>query len=195
MRRKILLISTAVAGFAAIALMLALADTYVTRSKASDFLRDVRELRIGKSSLADLLRLKEKYYKFASEDPAGCDRNSCRIYFSFDNRWLSRLRVVPAARLGGGVTVKHGAINEINLALASDPSYSAQVIETLATPGEPPYNVSGRRSDPNGPFIALKVRLTPDAPQDMRTKAYSFNLSCLTRVGGCKDGRAVLPIA
>jgi hypothetical protein len=170
-----------------------IAESFATRAKATEFLNDVKNLRPGRSSLGDLLHLKEKYNKFASLDSSGCVRNHCTVYFYFDNRWLYRVRAVAPVRFGGGVTVRDGTVCAINLALASNASYSAQVVDALAIPSEPPYVVSGRRSTSDGAFIDLKVHLTPAAPEQMRQNAYSFNLSCLTRFGGCKGGHAMLP--
>jgi hypothetical protein len=165
-------------------------QTFATRYQAAAFLSDVRALRPGRSSFGDLVRLRQKYKRFSSVDDLACNPNLCTMYFSFDNRWLYRLRVLPASRFGGGITIRDGLVYEVNLALSTSASYSAQVVDTSA-PAAKAYTVSGRESTPGGTLIALKVHLTPAAAENLRQTAYSFNLACLTELGGCKDARAM----
>jgi len=75
-------------------------ETFATRYQAAGFLNDVRALRVGRSSFGDLVRLRQKYKRFSSVDSLACNPNLCTMYFSFDNRWLYRLRVLPASRFG-----------------------------------------------------------------------------------------------
>lgn len=169
---------------------LVVGDTFVTRYQAAAFLNDVRALRPGKSSFEDLVRLRHNYERFSSVDDLACNPKLCRVYFNFDNRWLYRLRVLPASGFGGGITVRDSLVDEVNLGLSTSSGYSAQVVDTSA-PAAKAYTVSRRESTPGGTLIALKVHLTPAASDNLRQTAYSFNLACLTEWGGCKDARAM----
>lgn len=177
----------------AIAFGLILARTFVVQHKAGQFLTDVEAMRVGKSSFPDLLSLEQNYAEFSGRDSSGCTEERCTIYFSFDNRWLYRAKLAPGARFGGGITVTHNVVSEIELDLFSNPAISANVKERsdMQENDSSPYVVHGRSSGDR--IITLNISLAPGAPEEERRRAYSFNLSCLSQFQGCSDSRMMLP--
>lgn len=172
---------------------LAAIQAFAARFDANQFLADVKRLRVGKSSLADLNTLAVKYRSYSTPDSIECDQKLCKIFFYFGNRWLWRVGLSPASRFGGGITAREGTISEIDLALVTDSAYSASVVEVLATPNSTPYKVEGRRALSGATDFTMTVRLTSAASEELRRKAYNFNLTCLTRLDGCKNARLMLP--
>jgi len=169
------------------------ADSFVTRREASNFLRDVKLIRPGVSTIQELLQLRDKYHRFASAAEPGCNQDECTIYFHFYNTWLFRIHAVPPTEFGGGISARRGIVWKVDLALQSGRTYDAQVSDAALPTTIPPLEVFRRESRPGGELIGLQVRLGPGAPLEARLAAYQFNLGCLTQLGGCNDARAMLP--
>ena len=172
---------------------LAIVQAFAARSDANQFLADVKKLRVGKSSLVDLNTLSAKYRTYATPDGIECNQKLCTVFFYFGNKWLARIGLSAASRFGGGITAQEGTISKIDLALMTDAAYSASVVEVLATPNSTPYKVEGRIATFGTTDFTLTVRLTSGASEELRRKAYNFNLSCLTKLEGCKNAREMLP--
>jgi len=83
----------------------------------------------------------------------------------------------------------------INAAMAL---YSAEQVISASTTlseeehGQSAYNIVTKRGVGNQPWQAI-VHLTPQATPSERRAAFSFNLNCLDKLGGCKDSSDLLP--
>src|SRR5258708_7957050 len=121
MLRKIVLSTLACAALLfSILLACALGQAYHARSRANAFLSDVRKLRIGQSTYDDVLRIKTNYKNRSSVESNDCDRDLCVLDFSFENRWLYHLGLVPGTRFVGSLTVKKGVLVKVSLSLLSN---------------------------------------------------------------------------
>ncbi|HEY2548660.1 MAG TPA: hypothetical protein VGI46_21475 [Candidatus Acidoferrum sp.] len=195
MKRKAIRLLIWVLALICVVPVAAIVRTFVVRWQARDFLQDVVHIRVGESDFAELQRLANKYRSYAVQDGPRCDQELCSFFFNFGNRWLWRIGLAPATRFGGGITAQRGKIAQIDLALQSGVAYTAQVVETLATPDSVPFKLEGRRATSGGIdyTIAMTIRLTSAAPESVRQKAYNFNLACLTELRGCNNARLLLP--
>jgi hypothetical protein len=172
----------------------AMARTYVVRWQAKNFLQDVMHIRVGESDLAELQRLASKYRSFVVQDGPRCDQDLCSFDFDFGNRWLWRIGLAPGTRFGGGITAQTGKITEIDLSLGTGIAFSAGVVESPATPGSPPFKVTGIKRATSGDVVyTMTIHLTSAAPESVRQKSYNFNLACLTDLRGCNNARLLLP--
>ncbi len=57
-----------------------------------------------------------------------------------------------------------------------------------------PFRVITKRWGDSQPWQAM-VLLTPQATPSERKAAFAFNLNCLSKLGGCKDSKDLLPSA
>jgi hypothetical protein len=170
-----------------------MAWTFVVRWQARNFLQDVMHIRVGESDLVELQRLASKYRSFAVQGSPRCDQDLCTFDFYFDNRWLWRIGLAPGTRFGGGITAQRGKITEIDLALKTGIAYTAQVVESPATPGSTPFKLGGKRATSGDVDYTMTIHLTTAASEAVRQKAYNFNLACLTDLRGCNNARLLLP--
>jgi hypothetical protein len=177
-----------------ILLACALGQAYRARANGDEFLSDVRKLRVGQSTYDNVLRIQTNYKSRSSVEGNGCDRNLCILDFSFENRWLYHFGLVPGSRFTGSLTVRRGILVKVSLSLLSNPRYDAATEETLADPNVSAYEVGGKKFNMGQAYSYVWAHITSDASEDQREKAYAFNLACLTKWGGCKDGNELLPI-
>ena len=171
----------------------AIVRTFVVRWQAGNFLQDVVHIRVGESDLAELQRLANKYRGYAVQGSPRCDQDLCSFDFYFGNYWLWGIGLAQGTRFGGGITAQRGKITEIDLALGTGIAYSAAVVESAATPGSAPFKVGGRRATSGDVDYTMTVHLTSAASEQLRQRAYNFNLACLTELRGCNNARLLLP--
>jgi hypothetical protein len=172
----------------------ALWQAYRARANGDEFLSDVRKLRVGQSTYEDVLRIQANYKSRSSVQGNACDRNLCILDFCFENNWLYHFGLVPGSRFIGSLMVRRGILVKVSLSLLSDPRYDAMTEETPADPNVSVYDVGGRKFSTGQAYSYVWAHITSAASEDERQKAYAFNLSCLTKWGGCKDSNELLPI-
>jgi hypothetical protein len=191
--RFIILISTTVL-FAGI---LVFAYSRVLVRSAQAFLDDLKVLRVGKSSFAEIQQLREVYldvWKKADCKPS----QDCALDFAIENTWLHRLRLVPWTKFQGTLYIRDGTLTRMGVILAANTGnlgFGAVVVET---PGDiqdqKSYAIRHRRNQKGLPEN-VSIYLTPTSTATERQQAYGFNLTCLARFGGCKDSSELLPSA
>lgn len=188
----------------AVAVALVSLSALLTRHSAQSFLDDLGKLRLGESTLEDTQKLATKYEAAATEeenavgdvDP-NCSPEYCEFKFFFYNAWMKRLRLAPPTWLRAQVVVRMGRVDYKQVELSSGKGiafYSAVVMEFLSLPRpfeDKNYHV-GRKLSSDIKWRVI-INMTPHASAKEREQAYAFNLSCLTRLGGCKDAAELLP--
>jgi len=182
--------------FVVFLILLACAEgqAYRARQFANAILSDVRKLRVGQSTYDDVSKVWANYKSRSSIEGNGCDRIQCILDFSSENKWLYDFGLVPGARFAASLTVRQGVLIKISISLTSDPHYIATTDETLADPNVSAFVVGGKRLISSPRYSYVWARITSAASPDQRQQAYAFNLTCLTKWGGCKDSNQLLPI-
>jgi hypothetical protein len=193
MKRKAIRLLIWVLALICVVPVAAMARTFVVRWQAKNFLQDVMHIRVGESDFAELQKLANKYRSYAVQGSPRCDQDLCTFDFYFGNRWLWQIGLAPGTRFGGGITTQRGKITEIDLSLQTGIDCSAQVVESLGTPGSPAFKVDGRRATSGDVVYTMTIHLTSAASEQVRRKAYDFNLACLTKLRGCNNARLMLP--
>jgi hypothetical protein len=195
MVRKILLrILASVAILFSALLAFALGQAFHVRATGNSFLSDVRKLSVGHSTYDDLLRIQANYRSYSSIEGNKCDRDLCILDFSFDNKLLCQLGLVPGAMFVGGLRVEKGILVGISLSIVANPQLHAAMEERLAAPNLNPYEIGGKRFVSRPAYSYVWAHITSAASEEERSKVYGFNLWCLTRLGGCKDSIELLPV-
>lgn len=191
--RSIILIGTALL-FAGI-LLFAYSRMLIRGAQA--FLGDLKSLRIGVSSFAEIQRLREVYPSVWKKADCNSDQD-CAFDFAIENTWLRRLHLVPWTRLQGTLYTNKGILMRMGVIFESrvrDFGFGAVVMEAPDDIQDHKSYVVSHRRDPRGFPETVSVYLTPAATATARQQAYDFNLECLARFGGCKDSSELLPSA
>lgn len=171
-------------------------ETMQIRKRAEAFLRDASHLQLRVATLSQVKKLADKYGGQA--EPSTCNSSGgCSFFFTFDNRWLYRLFLAPHTRFTCALGVADNVLDYRRALLISgntSAAFGAFINERLSLPsGVPaPFHIS-RQWDGSGERWRVHIDMTPDASTEQHQTAYSLNLLCLSKLGGCRDAMQLLP--
>ncbi|MGH9467143.1 MAG: hypothetical protein ACRD1Y_07285 [Terriglobales bacterium] len=171
------------------------------RSHATRLLRQLRAVEINQTHFRKVETMARQY-----GPSAACVGDNC--LFQFQNVWLHRLRLAPRTefsvmvrRVGSPGDPGGGRVGSLDMAMlvragsSSDSGgaiASALMFDRMSERGFPDYAASITIGS-NGRAGRTVVRLSPRASARLRRLAREFNLGCLTRIGGCRTSRQLLP--
>jgi hypothetical protein len=170
------------------------------KGQAEVLLRDLAALSVGRSTEAVAQQFTKQHDRFFVS--RYCDGSSCVTEFKVQNKWLSALKVEPAAEFDAFFTVENGTVTRIGAHLARAmpiyPSFraSAGSVDEYA---EFPEHLARRQHysfpTPVGkPY--LRVDLDSQASATQREHAFAFSFRCLVKPGwGCNLPGDYLPLA
>lgn len=170
-------------------------STIQMRRSAERFVALFTDLKIGASTVQDAESLATR---FGGMRDCAHDRNSnCAYWVTFENTWLSRLRLAPRARLVCTIFVHHGIVSGRHFlySLWDNPPFAPSSLDVWEPPRPgwkppSPLYVHGQWS---AGLWRMYVSVSEDATPEQHRIAYSLNLSCLWRVNGCKGAESLLP--
>lgn len=171
------------------------ATTVNTRREAQTFLSELQAIQIGSTTFVEVQEIATRFRGHITDGTKTCLPNECDLKVRFDNAWLRRLHLAMPTTFGAVLLVRNGRLYYINAAMAL---YSAEQVISASTTlseeehGQSAYNIVTKRGVGNQPWQAI-VHLTPQATPSERRAAFSFNLNCLDKLGGCKDSSDLLP--
>jgi hypothetical protein len=213
MRRKIALWSLGVVLMLAIvAEAAAYAETLRERRKAEHLLADIRALHIGESNEQAVRQLAKEYGGRQDDFVDGfCGPIPGSAYrMQVANDTLNKLAwALPGFRWFGNrvwtadalLIVKRGTLCYVSYRITAFPVEQHYVMDVrvnaLLSPGPPakyvpPYVVDAGLMRDEWRFW---VDVLTDATEDQKNRAFDFDLSCLTRPGGCHAGCELMPSA
>lgn len=169
--------------------------TFRSRNAAALLLRDFEHIKLGETKIADIRTMAAAYnrYRMASANP--CSDSECTIVFRFDNRWLSRATFGSLTGLMCQIHTQNGRAVWLSAVMTSDAPAVASVQEALPAINSVPFDVAGKALGGGARHMSLiDVRMTPQASSDEEHAAFAFDLSCLTKVRGCKYSEEMLPL-
>lgn len=173
------------------------------RSHAVNLLRALAPVRVNQTAFNRVEKLAASY-----GHDAACVSDNC--LFQFQNQWLHRLHLAPLTeftvmlqRAGDASDPGGGTVGAIDMAMlvtrrgadapAPDGPIATALVFDRPVPGpDGPYDAS-ITFEPDGRPDRTVVMLSPASTARERTRARAFNLRCLTRIGGCKTSRDLLP--
>jgi hypothetical protein len=197
MTRSIRLGTLSILGLALVVAGVTAINTIHTRHSAERFFASFTHLKIGASTAQDAERLAVRFG--GMRDCSHAQNGNCTYWVTFENTWLSRLRLAPRARLVCTILVREGVVSgrHFSYSLWDNPPFAPSSVDLWEPPHagwEPPspLYVHGQWS---GGLWRMYVSVSEDATPEQRHIAYSLNLSCLWRIGGCKRAESLLPPA
>lgn len=163
-------------------------------TKGRDLLLAMERVSGGKSSANDLIRLATRYDGHI--EGVGCTDEQCEVRFQRDNRWLNRLRLAPLTTLDAGVTLSHRQTTRVFAGMFVVPGrhssgdVAALAITDLIPDGLEPLTIIFR-----GAMIERKAfcQINSGANASQRQMAFAYDVSCLYRLGGCRDSTQLVP--
>jgi len=181
------------------AIFICYSKAMLDRRKAEGLLAVVKQLPVGAVGRADVLNAISRFSGYTRETT---NEGLPEIEFSFDNHWLARLKLVPYTEFWGTLTFRDGIlVRKHATEFIPASGCAAKVTERkrgegfengIAPQDFPRHTVTGTWNSPtNARLIYVENDNTYGEAQ--RRSDWTFNLSCLTRIGGCRDARYVLP--
>jgi hypothetical protein len=184
------------------------ARTLSESTRAQAFLADVTKLEVGKSTFEEAKILARKYGGipwWVSDNSMQCTYERCEFQFIFENKPLTSTHLVPYIGLIGTIFVKNGVVTERQISYfryAKRP-FAYNVRETVLPPGDTPEARGMRRLigfrrmkvDRAGIPSAVSIGLSPSSSSEERRRAYTLNISCLSKIFGCSGPSAIFPSA
>lgn len=168
------------------------------RARAVKLLRQMSAIQLNRTHFQQAQTLAAQF-----GGQAACVGDNC--LFQFQNVWLHRLHLAPLTeftvmlvRGGSASDPGGGSIGAVDMAMLvsapepAGPIASALVFERAGGRGDTPFQASVTIAS-DGHAGRTVVVMTPAASPRERARARDFNLRCLTRLGGCKSSRELLP--
>ena len=184
---------------------------YMQRRQAERFLAVLQQVQVGLTNEAAVLRLTEPLRSHREEYLSNAEKG---LSFVFENRGLYLLRLAPYTSFRAyitfgknGVVIQKSGLEQVAGYVAFDvPGVlcAASVRESLrgeiplygVDPGDLPNHIVYAAA-PDDPNFARRSLIEDDITygEAERHRDWTFNLACLTRIGGCRDARFLLPNA
>lgn len=164
------------------------AISQLTVAKARAFLDDLQQLRPGISAASDVARLNQKYVRFALTPPEG---DNATFSFAFTNWSLSSIWLAEPVVMLGVIRTDGNRVTKIEVSMQSRAPILASMEETVGSVDKPPFETFGKATPTQR--LQLVVRLTTACTEDQRRRAYGFQLTCLSKLGGCNRPTEMLP--
>ena len=177
------------------------AENHQQKQMAYECLQKIESLSLGVSTFSDAQELARRYSGLpwsASAQQAECSIQDCNLRFVFQNNWIGLFRTGKKVSLVAALWVKNGyvASKEVDYSVMSKSEYSQFfyfLLDQRTVIGAKGYEVRKAQLDERNVPHVLKVTLSPEAPPEVRAKAYTLDLTCLSRLYGCNDGLSIFP--
>ncbi len=177
--------------------ILAAYETYTTRNEAGDFLADLMQLQVGKSSFDQVAPLIAIYHgewrRYPPVPPGEMDVTPCGsgariVEFVFENRWIHWGLFAPQTTFFADIDLKDNCVcfRSMGLITTAGGFHGVQVQEFREGRISRSFEVGLN-------LYRTLITMTAAATTAQRTAAYSVNLDCLTRLRGCRDTREMAP--
>lgn len=169
-------------------------QAYRHRKSAEILLAELQKLKVGESTINDVQQLVRSQSQFVSQDTPLCWEGFCTYTFVYGNynstvdiyalRWLGLWRfhlIAAPVAFVADLSFRRDRLVRASMLLNSQVSLNLQDEVSDISPVPASYVVDNSR--PSQTVIYIK----PDATAAQRETAYSFNLRCIDKLGGCSD--------
>jgi hypothetical protein len=167
--------------------------TYRTRKDAELLVLDLHNMKVGESSAAEVQKLSDSHRRFFVKQTSTCNNDVCIIDFNYPKSLMAKLGLASDIRLGVRLQVYQGQLATVIMDLVcytKGRDYGVYVVDVIrgdSLDQEGPFRISNVRGN------TTRVRMTPDAPNLQRDRAYSLGLKCFDHIGRCRSKGELLP--
>jgi len=177
-----------------VAVLFGVTSTLRTEHAAEDFSLQSRAIVVGRTSFSEAERMLSNYQRYQLNN--SCASADCELAFRFRNSWLSLLRLAPPTGFNSLLRFHDGVLVNRETHLGQGLCCVVYVREDLPASAtgalRSRFSLELQRDGNGRPWKAM-VHLTPQASEKERELAYSFNLHCLDKIGGCKTAEELSP--
>jgi hypothetical protein len=191
-------------GLPIVAVILVASGWYVVTKPCRDsqvVLEQIQQVQVGKTSMEGLKQIIAQR-GFPGNAKILCFPDDCTYTFLAMNKTLHFLHLAPHSYLLTNIVVRNGVVTAIVLNSASG-DYgnlaSLNFVQSFSdSPEYYPFRCGQERcikrlNATDGSPWRIYVALLPSVPVAERNRLLSLNTSCLSRIGGCKNARDLLP--
>jgi hypothetical protein len=184
------------------------ARTLSQSNSARAFLSDIVKLKVGESTFSEAKLVAEKHGGipwWVNCTSMQCRYERCQFRFVFENKPLTSTHLVPYIGLIGTLVVENGVVTDRDLDYFrySRRSFSYHVEELVLVAGNSPgaQGIRGlmgfRRMNVDAAGIpsAVSIGLSQLTRAEERQRAYSIDVSCLSKIFGCSGPSAIFPLS
>jgi hypothetical protein len=171
--------------------------------RARQLIHDLAQLRVGQSTIDDVIGLSTKYggkvggmhHTFDTvKNPTSINPQTSEVSFGFSNRWQHLLCRSPLIGLTVQITVENG-VDIKHLIYAEEYLHSKSI--TIDGFGVLLEEVRSGRQD-NAVAVEMgrvyaSATITTEATTAERTAMYDLNLICLSKLRGCNSSEEIAP--
>ena len=181
-------------------LAIAVSAAYLDRRQAERLLVAFSEISVGSTDISSALRVTGSFQPHRSE---GTVSGFAEWVFHYDNRILFKIGLAPYTSVEARLVFKDGVVQEKGVTVFVASGFAAQVTERkrgfglpngIATSEDRPHYVGFNRNSDTS-FRHITVSDDDSYSEKERSVDWVINLDCLTRLGGCRDARSILPNA
>lgn len=165
------------------------------RDRAAEFLAIYRSFALGETTYDEARRRLSSfegnmhpYHPCISED-------ECSLHFQFTNSFLQRVNLAPPTALISSLHFRQRVLRAREVTFGQGICCVVVIREgPTSIWGEPLTKGSDVHIDRNnsGVLVRAIINLAPNATQQETDQAYSLNISCLSRVGGCNSAAELI---
>lgn len=194
-RRPIVLILIGVALLVATGLALAYADAWYEKSAAERLLMVLSKVQVGSSTQSDVIDATKAFGRYADGHLNSDRQKAAGVEYTFRNRVMAFLHLAPGKFVYVGLEFKDGVVVAKSVNFYQEPRSGAIVQEVMARDKSDSTNVDARqvRTNTYGPnLLAIEVHDDTSVPIARRQLDWQIDLSCMTKMGACRDPHRVL---
>lgn len=196
-RRPMVLILIGAALLAAMSLASAYADAWYEKSAAERLLMVLSRVQVGSSTESDVTDATKAFARYA-EGHMNSDRQKAAsaVTYTFQNRVMAYLHLAPWKFVYIGLEFKNGMVVSKSLNFYQEPQSGVIVQEVVATDRSDSTKIGARQIHPviYGPNrLVIEVHDDTSVPLARRQLDWQLDLSCMTKMGACRDPRSMLP--
>lgn len=162
--------------------------------RAANCLAAISRLEVNRSTFQDVLLLKGQLRgKVRSTGATECSEQRCTVEFWYDNSALATFHLAPFSFFSASVRVESGRVASVDTAHFSRftkqrtgiPFLQMRISEQLPNEWNPAGVKVSQKRDTEGTPWEAQIYVTPNVDQSLKKQLRSFNLSCLSTLGGC----------
>jgi hypothetical protein len=163
-----------------------------TEREADRVIGTLRMVQLGKTPVEEVIRT------VPSRWVTGTVKDSRSSYqTSLTNEFLRRLKLAPIAGVIVNIGADKGIIDEMQIFWEVGESGNTADVRFFQVANHEPECgrkvCVKRRNGQNGQPWSIQIDASPSVSSAERNKFLDFSTSCLSRIGGCKDARELLP--
>jgi hypothetical protein len=170
-------------------------ESFMEKRQAENLLRALSQVEVGKTTLSQAREITSGFVHHRIHQTSGA---SGEDQFRYWNSFLSIVKLTPRTYVFVTLRYSDGVVVKKTMQYIEEPRCSAIISETVKlTPNETDHSLEESRhvyigGNAPSPTFIMRIDDTAEIPSTRRQLDWQVDLSCMTKIGGCRDPRKVL---